>query len=501
MEVPVGACGSCLAPALELEQGLEASRYLAILYVPDSGAVLRMNAAAYRCFGYDASHLPKVELTQLLPHWRAPSAKQGGGTDAAGFRGQLIEALSRKGREFLVELIDADFEQTAAGAVGLIQLADLGSDASMSGRDERFQRLLADSYGATMIILEDGTIKYATSSVRGILGYAVQDFVGKNVRGLHHPADRKRIRAFVRDLPRDGRLKHLSNRMRHADGSYRYIESSLRNLTLHPDVGGILVNCRDVTERVEAEQEVQRRRDEVQLLARYRTMAELGSAIAHELNQPVSAIRNYAAGCLRSMDSENGLEGVRWGLEQIAAEAERAARIMRSVHNFTTHKKIERRVMPVEEIVEDIAAFLTLKADEADARLAFDVKSGLQAWCDKTLVGQVILNLALNGLDAMQGTPPEARQLVVAAMPASAGFVEIVVNDTGAGMTKEQLNSLFQARVSTKERGLGLGLMLSRSVVTNHGGEIWARSESGIGTSFHFTLRRRSQRSSVFGLS
>src|SRR3546814_4502741 len=91
-------------------------------------------------------------------------------------------------------------------------------------------------------------------------------------------------------------------RIRHADGHYRHIECTIRNLTKNPDVGGILANFRDITERIEAERDARRRAEEVHVLARYRTMSELGSAIAHELNQPVAALRNYAAGCLRTLE-------------------------------------------------------------------------------------------------------------------------------------------------------------------------------------------------------
>src|SRR3546814_9131086 len=99
---------------------------------------------------------------------------------------------------------------------------------------------------------------------------------------------------------------------------------------------------------------------------------------------PVAAIRNYAAGCLRTLDGPGGLEQSRWALQQIEGEAERATRIMRSVYNFTKHKRVERKVLPVVDIIADIFAFLQLKVQETEATLVLDVKKRLTAWCDKT---------------------------------------------------------------------------------------------------------------------
>src|SRR3546814_16629353 len=105
-------------------------------------------------------------------------------------------------------------------------------------------------------------------------------------------------------------------------------------------------------------------------------MSDLGSAIAHELNQPVAAIRTYAAGCLRTLDGPGGLEQSRWALQQIEGEAERATRTMRSVYNFTKHKRVERKVLPVVDLTADIFASIQPKVKEKEANVVLDVKTG-----------------------------------------------------------------------------------------------------------------------------
>src|SRR3546814_3010584 len=109
-------------------------------------------------------------------------------------------------------------------------------------------------------------------------------------------------------MPKDGTSKRMELRIRHADGHYRHIECTIRNLTKNPDVGGMLANFRDITERIEAERDARRRAEEVHVLERYRTMSELGSAIETEVNQPVAAVRAYAGGCLSSVGGSGGLE-------------------------------------------------------------------------------------------------------------------------------------------------------------------------------------------------
>ncbi|QIB64104.1 two-component system sensor histidine kinase NtrB [Kineobactrum salinum] len=381
--------------------------------------------------------------------------------------------------------------------LGLVRLREVSDVPKSTKQEERLRRFLNDSFGATMIVSDDGIIRYVAPSIHNILGYSEQEACGMSIRKLHHPDHRKRNRALVRNMPPDdSRLKSFETLIRHADGSYRHIEASVRNLKMHPDVGGYLVSFRDVTERVMAEMDARQRREEVHALDRYRTMAELGSSLAHELNQPVAAIRNYADGCLRNLDKPEGVERSRWALGQIAAEAERVTRIMRAVHNFTAHKQVQHKLLPIKEILEDILPFLTLKAQQSDAVLNIDIGPNLKAWCDKTLIGQVILNLALNAIDAVNHAPLPDRELTISGTGGRAGFIEITVSDRGVGMSKDQVESLFSSRATTKESGFGLGLMLCRSIIANHGGDIWVDSELGKGTTFRFTLPRTGQKHS-----
>ncbi|MHA4837684.1 two-component system sensor histidine kinase NtrB [Sphingopyxis sp. MSC1_008] len=477
---------------------LDGSPHGALIVDRVKGAILWANEAAKKAHGGHGDELLSLLAGELLVGLgdRLPVDEVKG----IGRPGVIVQFRMSNGSMLPVEVFEQELSFSDQREVSLLHLRDASGQFGAVKLEERLRRLLADSFSATTIIAADGTIRYVAPSIQHILGYSETDFLGMNIRRLHHPDERKQVSALVRKIPSDGTPLRMETRIRHADGSYRHIESTVRNFTNHPDVGGILASFRDITERVEAERDARKRAEEVHILARYWTMAELGSAIAHELNQPVAAIRNYADGCLRSLPASRDLEQTRWALEQIAAEAERATRIMRSVHDFTMHKRIERRLWPIRDILDDIAAFLQLKVQEGNASLIVEVKASRKAWCDKTLIGQVILNLALNGIEAMSEKGGRGT-LRISADDLDDDFVQITVSDCGEGMRSEQLEALFQTRMTTKAHGFGLGLVLSRSIVSNHGGKLWADSTLGEGTSFYLTLPRRSQKNQVFTFS
>lgn len=477
---------------------LDGSPHGALIVDRVGGGILWANEAAKKAHGSRDDELLSLQVSQLLVGLsdKLPAEQ----ANEVGQSGIIAQFRMSNGSMLPVEVFEQKLRFADRREVSLLHLRDATGQFGAVKQEERLRRLLADSFTATTIIATNGTIRYVAPSIQHILGYSEKEFLGMNIKGLHHPDERKQVGALVRKIPSDGTPVRMQTRIRHADGSYRHIESTVRNFTTHPDVGGILASFRDVTERVEAEIDARKRTEEVHMLARYWTMAELGSAIAHELNQPVAAIRNYAAGCLRSLPASDELNQSRWALEQIAAEAERATRIMRSVHDFTMHKRIERRVWSIRDILEDMSAFLQLKVQESKAALVVDVKASLKAWCDKTLIGQVILNLALNGIEAMNDRDGRC-ELRISADNIDGEFVQVVVSDCGEGMSDEQLEALFQTRMTTKAHGFGLGLVLSRSIVSNHGGNLWAESKQGEGTSFHMTLPRHSQKNQVVRFS
>lgn len=485
---------------LNFETIFNNSEQCAIIHDAHTGDVIWSNQAAAALHGYTQDEMPTLKLADLM------SRSIEYGSDRAI---EKMLAAVRQGRETAKWRIrnrndeELPIEATAfplpdwnGRKLVVVQIRDIGPELIAQRREEQLRRLLTDSFGGTLIADADGLVLYAAPSIFSILGYSEDDFCGKRVERFIHPDDDKRLRKYIRTLsPNSDRTVTIEYRIRHADGQYRHHEASMKDLRHHEDVGGYLINFRDVTARVEAQRDAQQRLEEMQYLARYRTVAELGSAIAHELGQPVAAIRNYAAGCAKTLGATAGSAELKWAIGQIEAEAERASRIMKSTRDFTSRGTVDRHILKVEELLSEIESLITFQAKEWNAIIKIDIKAiNKSIWCDKTLISQVILNLIMNAVQSMEAVEPAHREVRVVVKEHDANFVEFIVSDRGAGMEKSQIETLFQARASTKPENFGIGLILSKSIVTGHGGEIWAESKIGEFTSIHFTLRKRKPR-------
>lgn len=478
----------------------ENSSECVLIHDPHTGKVVRSNKKAAEAHGYSQEEMIGLTLDALF-------ARSGGYTPELAIE-KMQRAIrygrevsewrirDRSGEEYPIEATATPLLDSSGGLLVLVQFREISRrkrlEQEVRRKEEYYRRLLAGSFGGIMIIDLDGLIKYVAPSISILLGYSEHELLGANIRPLEHPDDRPRIRAFVESLlPGDTAMKQIEYRILHADGSWRHHEASLRNLQSDPEVGGVLVHFRDISSRVEAELEARRRAEEMQHLARYKTMAEMGSAIAHEVNQPVAAIRNYAHGCLKKLKSGASSEKIAWAIQQVETEARRASRIITSIRSFTSLSQWQRRHYTIPDIVGDIEYFLLIRAREHGAALKFDIaRPRLKAWCDKTLVGQVLLNLAMNGMQAMQQIEESGRVLTIAARVKDESYLQLTVADRGCGIPPDVLSSLFTARFTTKESGSGVGLMLSHSIIARHGGQMWAESQPGEGTSVHFTLRR-----------
>lgn len=486
--------------AVDFSEIFDRSEQCAIIHDARTGEVIRANRAAARLHGYSQSEMRALPLSALMSRSREY------GSEAAIEK--MLAALDkgretakwrirhRNGQELPIEATAFPLSSVNGRQLVVVQIRDIGPELMAQRREDQLRRLLTDSFGGTLIIDAEFTVLYTAPSITGILGYPEDGFAGSSIMKILHPDDTRRIRRFIRALPEDdGRSQVVEYRIRHADGDYRHHEASWRNLAENDDVGGILINFRDVTARVDAERDARVRREEIQHLSRYRTMAELGSAIAHELNQPVAAIRNYVAGCIALLSGADKNEKGLWALHRIEAEAARAVRIMHSVRDFTSGSSPRRSMIRVRDILGDIEPFMKVQIDEYHARLHFEpAPKNLIIWGDKTLIGQVILNLVRNALQAMHGNAPDNRHLIIEITPINTDYIEFSLRDNGVGMAKSQIEALFLSRTTSKSQHFGIGLLLSRSIITSHGGDLRVESAPGIGTSVIFTLRRKSQR-------
>ena len=251
----------------------------------------------------------------------------------------------------------------------------------------------------------------------------------------------------------------------------------------------------DISEQRRVEELSRASHERLQATARLATVGEMASLISHELNQPLAAIASYATGSLNLMAqglAENAGD-IEMALKRIGQQAERAGRVIKSVHDFVRRRDQAREAVQVGAILDSIMPLVTLQARKLQVMVVTRVEPDLPpVMCDPTMVEQVLLNLARNGMQAMAALPLEDRVLHVdirrAASNDASSWMEFVVTDCGQGISEEVAQQLFTPFFTTKAEGMGLGLSLCRTVVEQHGGYLGFEPNRPAGTIFRFTL-------------
>jgi len=246
---------------------------------------------------------------------------------------------------------------------------------------------------------------------------------------------------------------------------------------------------RDLTERQQTEARLQELQSELVHISRLTAMGEMASTLAHELNQPLSAISNYLQGSRRLLEGDSGERSalMRDALGKAADQAMRAGEIIRRLRDFVSRGESERRVENITKLVEEASALALVGAKDRGVRVIFHFDPAVEyVLADRVQIQQVLLNLIRNAMDAMETSV--TRDLAISVTSAGPKLVQVSVADTGSGIEREVADQLFRPFITTKRQGMGVGLSISRTIVEAHGGRIWFESNPAGGTVFHFTL-------------
>jgi two-component system, LuxR family, sensor kinase FixL len=246
---------------------------------------------------------------------------------------------------------------------------------------------------------------------------------------------------------------------------------------------------RDLTERQKTETRLQELQTELVHISRLTAMGEMASALAHELNQPLSAIANYMKGSRRLFENRTDRDSllIRDAMDKAAEQSLRAGQIIRRLRDFVARGETERRIESISKLIEEANALALVGAKEHGVRVRLQIDAAHDlVLVDKVQIQQVLLNLIRNAMEAMEQSA--RRELLIGSQPHDGTMVEVSVTDTGPGIAPEILPQLFQPFVTTKRYGMGVGLSISRSIVESHGGQIVVDSNPGGGTIFRFTL-------------
>jgi two-component system sensor histidine kinase DctS len=328
-----------------------------------------------------------------------------------------------------------------------------------------------------------------------LLGYAVEELrpLVQRWRQLIHPDDLPRTERALEDYlsgPRSGSHVEIEHRMRTKGGKYRWILT--RGKAVQWSAAGrpqrIAGTHTDITARKEIEAQVHRQQVELAHVLRLQTVEGVAAELAHEINQPLGAIANFASGLVARLQQGAEPATLLDGAEQIAKQALRAAEVLRRLRDFTRKTAPRRELMDLNALVRDAVSLVEpdVRRHAVELRLRL-AEPPPHVLVDGVQIVQVVLNLALNGVDAVVAAGETAGCLTIETRAAGTD-AQVLMSDTGNGLSPEVRQHLFEPFFTTKRSGLGMGLSIARGIVEGHGGRLALEPGNGTGATFSVTL-------------
>jgi len=353
--------------------------------------------------------------------------------------------------------------------------------------------LLDAAVDAIIVIDHRGDIETFNSAAEDIFGFSATEVQGKNVSLLMPEPYASEHDAYIHQYIESGKAKIIGIgrevQGKRRDGSVFPIGLSVGEIATGglPKFVGII---RDITDRKQSEEEMHHARERLSQFGRLSVLGEMAAGLAHELNQPLTAIATYTQACKRLIES--GLsddDEILAALKKCDSQAQRAGDVIRRLRQFVQKRETGRQEVSCEELIHDIAGLAEVDTRNNRIPLSFSIDRGLaNVMVDAVQIQQVILNLIRNGIDAMLGTGQTGEGISVAVTSIENDHIRMAVTDHGSGITEEAEKRIFEPFFTTKTSGLGLGLVICQSIIAAHGGVLsFTKNPSG-GTTFYFTL-------------
>lgn len=356
--------------------------------------------------------------------------------------------------------------------------------------DARLASVLDTAVDGIIVIDERGRILMFNSACERLFGYRSAEVAWRNITCVMPPEYAEQHDGYLENYRRTGVRKIIGIgrevKGQHKDGTIFPLELSVGEAST-PEGRQFIGILRDLRSRKDSEQRLNQLQADLVHMARVSAMDEMGAALAHELNQPLTAIMLYLQAIARSMEGEERVEAPRMSHEilgKAVKEAERAGSIIQRMRSFVEKREPERKFADIRTLVDD-AVELTMLGNRANAHLTREHGLDLPlVSVDAVQIQQIIVNLVRNALEVVRRTPhPEIR----ITSKAEDGEVLVSVSDSGPGIAPEVMPTLFKAFASSKRKGLGLGLAISRTIAQNHGGDL-SVDAGGNGRGATFTL-------------
>ncbi len=362
--------------------------------------------------------------------------------------------------------------------------------ATLQSSEDRL-RLVIDTIPAhAWSARPDGSVDFINQRFLEFTGRSMEEMLGWGWGSLVHPDDLTRYIGDWQAAVATGEPMESEARVRRMDGEYRRL--LIRNVPLRDKPGNIVSwygTAIDIEERHRAEEALRQAQADLARVNRVTTMGELTASLAHEVNQPIAAAVTNANTCLRWLTRDHpDVEEARAAAMRIEKDGTRAAEIIKRIRLLFKKGTSEREWVDVNEVIREMIVLLRGEAMRYSILVRTELEADtLRVMADRVQLQQVLMNLMINGIDAMKDVEG-SRELAVKSQRAENEQVLVCVSDTGVGLPSQQADQVFDAFFTTKPDGTGMGLRISRSIVESHGGRLWAADNSPCGASFCFTL-------------
>lgn len=374
-----------------------------------------------------------------------------------------------------------------------MQAAAAETNRHLIEREAHLKSILATVPEGMMVIDEHGVLQSFSQAAEIQFGWTAAELLGKNICILMPPHDRSHHDEYLDHYARTGERRVIGrgrtvSAMR-KDGSTFPVELAVGEMRSGERVF-FTGFTRDLSRRVEAEERLQALQTELIHVSRHSAMGEMATTLAHELNQPLSAMSNYLKGGRRLLEGENPASQAIEPMTKAAEQSLRAGEIIRRLRDFVTRGESELRPEPIGPLVHEAAALALMGSRGTGVNIRYALRADQEeVLADRIQLQQVILNLVRNAVEAMDGHSP--KDLLLTSSVKSEGLVQVTVSDTGPGLSPHVAERLFQPFVTTKgPQGMGVGLSICKTIIEAHGGRIWAEAGSDGGTMFGFTVPR-----------
>ncbi len=484
----------------DFAEGLIATAPAIVLVLDRDGRIVRINPYMERLSGYRLEEVMGRDwFTTFLPERDRDRIRGVFQTALGGVstRGNINPIVTKGGEERPIEWYDTILKDADGSVTGVLAIGqDITERIQAEESLRRWAHVFEHAEWGVAVSSADGTrIATLNPAFAKMHGCTVEELTGKPVVDVYAPERRADLAGHVQVAYETGHHTFESEHLR-KDGTRFPV---LVDVTaVKDDDGNILyrvVNVQDLSDRKKLEENARRHQEELAYVGRVSTISELAAGLAHEINQPLSAIVNYAEGCIHRLRSGNAnRQPLLDAMERVGAQARRAANIIKNLREFVATRKPARSWVDINELIREAVQLVHAEAIRHRIVVKMRLGRGLPpVWANAIKIEQAIVNLLRNAIDAMRASECERREVVVRTSSMRDNHVEIAVSDTGPGLCGADAEKLFDPFYTTKTHGMGLGLAISRTIVESHGGTISVRSNPHAGVTFLITLPDKSE--------